>query len=134
MFILDFKFMILRFWFNALSRVFFCARPPRYILSHTLLFCLRQPATLLATRTAFFFLLRTFVRLFLCHLPRKIRLPRFFCLCYTLSLALLRSTLNHQAKCARHAFFCSRYSRACFAPTAHYAFFIFIILNSARIF
>ena len=46
---------------------FFC------FCSHT-----HVPSHLNATRIAFF-LLRTLVRLFLCHLPRKMRLPRIFC-------------------------------------------------------
>ena len=68
---------------------------------------------------------------------------------YTLSHTLLCSTLNHQAKCASYAFFCSHthapshlnatrqipchtLSRA-FLRHARHAFFIFIILNSAWI-
>ena len=66
MFILDFEFMILRFWFNVLSRVFLFAparvflttqaklnAPARHILSHTLrffAFVRTNYATLLATR------------------------------------------------------------------------------------
>ena len=68
---------------------------------------------------------------------------------HTLSHTLLCSTLNRQAKCASHAFFCSHahapshlnatrqipchtLSRA-FLRHAHHAFFIFIILNFTRI-
>ena len=68
---------------------------------------------------------------------------------HTLSHTLLRSTLNRQAKCASHAFFCSHAHAPshlnatrqipchtlnhAFLRHAHHAFFIFIILNSARV-
>ena len=84
------------------------------------------------------------------HTPLFLRPLAFFApACHTLSHTLLRSTLNRQAKCASHAFFCSHthapshlnatrqipcrtLSRA-FLRHARHAFFIFIILNSAWI-
>ena len=108
-------------------------------------FCLRPPATLLATR---FYATRT---AFLCQRAKPATLFLLL-LCHTLSHTLLRSMLNHQAKCASHAFFCSHahapshlnatrqipchtLSRA-FLRHACHAFFVsfaFFILNSAQI-
>ena len=109
-------------------------------------FCLHQPACFLITQTklnacspACFLITQT-----------KLNLPAH----YALSQVLLSSTLNHQAKCARHAFFffcshahapshlnatrqipCHTLSRV-FLRHACHAFFVsfaFFILNSARI-